>query len=228
MTRHIPPSRTPRGRQAALWLVAILLACVPLSAPSYSATMTDSYFRSREIRRDGLQPFPKWQQALDRHFKEKAATPGRCQSSRYNQCHARKWQALIDSVGQESPRRQIEKINAFMNKSAYIVDPINWGVKDYWESPGQFFSRKGDCEDYAIAKYLTLRRLGYAADTMRIVVLQDHNLRIAHAILVVVLDGKTLVLDNQIRRVVEASRIRHYQPIYSVNEQNWWMHIPVR
>ena len=42
-----------------------------------------------------------------------------------------------------------------MNRSPYIVDPINWGVKDYWESPGQFFSRKGDCEDYAIAKYLT-------------------------------------------------------------------------
>ena len=206
----------------------MVLAVLVVSAPSYAATVTDSYFRSREIRREGLQSFPKWLQALDRYFKEKGAAPGRCQSNRYNQCHAKKWQTLIDSIDQEAPRRQIEKVNAFMNRSAYIVDPINWGVKDYWESPGQFFSRKGDCEDYAIAKYLTLRRLGFAADTMRIVVLQDHNLRIAHAVLIVIFEGKTLVLDNQIRRVVEARRIRHYQPIYSVNEESWWMHVPVR
>ncbi len=73
-----------------------------------------------------------------------------------------------------------------------------------------------------------MRRLGFAADSMRIVVLQDHNLKIPHAVLVVALEGKTLVLDTQIRRVVEARRIRHYQAIYSVNERQWWMHVPAR
>ena len=231
MVHQLPSRRDFRTRKPMVWLVALLLVLIltPLMArPGHTAKLADSYFGSREIRRDGLAPFPKWQQALDRHFKEKASLAGRCESNRYNRCHARKWQALVDSAQPLSPRRQVEVINGFMNRSPYIVDPINWGVKDYWESPGQFLSRNGDCEDYAIAKYLTLRRLGFATDAMRIVVLQDTNLKIPHAVLVVTLDGKTLVLDNQIRRVVEARRIRHYQAIYSVNERNWWMHIPAR
>ena len=56
------------------------------------------------------------------------------------------------------------------------------------------------------------------------VVLQDLNLRIPHAILIVNVDGRQLVLDNQIPQVVEAATIRHYRPIYSVNETSWWLH----
>ncbi|MCH7710387.1 MAG: hypothetical protein IH903_01990, partial [Proteobacteria bacterium] len=59
---------------------------------------------------------------------------------------------------------------------------------------------------------------------MRIVVLQDMNLRLAHAVLVVYLDDEAFVLDNQIRWVVKESTIRHYRPYYSVNETSWWLH----
>jgi predicted transglutaminase-like cysteine proteinase len=59
---------------------------------------------------------------------------------------------------------------------------------------------------------------------MKIVVLQDINLGVAHAILVVKYEGRNLVLDNQIGQVVDATRIRHYRPIYSVNEMGWWRH----
>ena len=44
------------------------------------------------------------------------------------------------------------------------------------------------------------------------------------AILVVFVDGQPLVLDNQNKQVVHASRIRHYRPIYSINDKNWWLH----
>jgi predicted transglutaminase-like cysteine proteinase len=59
---------------------------------------------------------------------------------------------------------------------------------------------------------------------MRIVVVQDLNLGIAHAVLVVYLDGRALVLDNQIDDVVPAAAVRHYRPIYSINERHWWLH----
>ena len=59
---------------------------------------------------------------------------------------------------------------------------------------------------------------------MRIVVLQDENLRVAHAVLVVYHQGRTYVLDNQITQVVTDDRIAHYRPIYSINEQSWWLH----
>ena len=89
-----------------------------------------------------------------------------------------------------------------------------------------FRMQNGDCEDYAIAKFMALRALGFENPEMRIVVLNDLNLGIAHAILVVYVDGKALVLDNQIRSVVPADSIRHYQPVYSVNEEGWWLHRP--
>ncbi|MBO6827891.1 MAG: transglutaminase-like cysteine peptidase, partial [Sneathiella sp.] len=103
---------------------------------------------------------------------------------------------------------------------------INWGVKDYWAIPKEFFPKFGDCEDYAITKYFTLRALGWKAEDMEIVILQDLNLRIAHAILVVKFEGKKMVLDNQIGLVVDSKRIRHYRPIYSVNENGWWRYKP--
>ena len=59
---------------------------------------------------------------------------------------------------------------------------------------------------------------------MRIVVLRDLNLGIAHAILVVYLNGKAWVLDIQIQDVVPAETVRHYRPIYSINERHWWLH----
>jgi predicted transglutaminase-like cysteine proteinase len=64
---------------------------------------------------------------------------------------------------------------------------------------------------------LSLRALGFPPSQLRVVVLQDLNLKIAHAILVV-------YLDNQIRGVVNARTIHHYKAIYSINEKYWWLH----
>jgi predicted transglutaminase-like cysteine proteinase len=111
-----------------------------------------------------------------------------------------------------------------MNRARYITDLVNWGTQDYWATASEFFWKDGDCEDYAIAKYLSLKALGFAQDSLRVVVVQDLNLKIPHAILVVYLDGKALLLDNQVGTVIEAERVRHYRPIYSVNETAWWLH----
>ena len=91
--------------------------------------------------------------------------------------------------------------------------------------PGEFFQKQGDCEDYAIVKYMTLRALGLEPARMRIVVLWDMNLKLGHAGLVVYAGRRILLLDNQINKVVDANRIRHYRINYSLNENNWWLHI---
>jgi predicted transglutaminase-like cysteine proteinase len=59
---------------------------------------------------------------------------------------------------------------------------------------------------------------------MRIVVLDDLNLRVAHAILVVTEGDRLLVLDNQVADIVDSRRILHYRPLYSLNEAAWWLH----
>ena len=121
---------------------------------------------------------------------------------------------------------QIQGVNDFMNQAPYVVDMINWGVQDFWESPGQFFEKFGDCEDYAIAKFLTLRALGVPSVNMRIVAVTDLNLKVAHAIACVYIKDKILVTDNQIKPVVDSITVKHYLPLYSVNEEGWWLHRP--
>ncbi len=200
---------------AGLWTVA-------RPAPA-EAGPKPSYFGSREIKRKNLAPFVKWTDMLKRYEEEQIIVKN-CRPTSTLGCAYDDWNEMLAKLEGKDPRTQLDVVHRYMNEARYIIDPINWGVKDYWATPGQFFFKDGDCEDYAIAKYMSLRRLGFDKDKMRIVVLQDLNLRIAHAVLVVQMDGRNLVLDNQIDEVVDATTIRHYRPYYSINETAWWLH----
>lgn len=117
---------------------------------------------------------------------------------------------------------QVEGINAFFNHLTYVEDSENWQQKDYWATPFEMFARGGDCEDYAIAKYLALKELGISEHSMRIVIVMDNNLGILHAVLEVRLNDTRYILDNQISTVIEEEKIAHYTPIYGINTQQWW------
>ena len=121
-------------------------------------------------------------------------------------------------------RAQLDLVNDFMNKFPYIEDIVNWGQANYWEAPLEFLHKSGDCKDYAIAKYMSLRYLGWPVDALRLVVLRDVNLSADHAVLAVYTADGILILDNQIRDVTNAQNIHHYRPYYSINEQYWWFH----
>ena len=122
---------------------------------------------------------------------------------------------------------QLSTVNGAVNRLPYIEDRANYGVDDYWAAPDEFFARGGDCEDFAIAKYVLLRRAGVAAEAMRVVIVHDLALSAAHAILAVTLAGKTYILDNQDADVRPASAVAwRYQPVYSINETGWWLHMP--
>jgi predicted transglutaminase-like cysteine proteinase len=205
--------------------ILFLLLSWAVPAAAQPAVGAPSFFGTVEVPRQGLQPFPKWTGALHRHFEERARTPGPCEATRFNQCHWQEWQALIARLRDVPPAGQLAEVNRYLNRAKYITDPINWNMDDYWATPGQFFVRNGDCEDYAIAKFLTLRQLGWPAERLRLAVLQDLNLKIPHAVLIARLeDGRQLVLDNQIEQVVEEGTIRHYRPVYSLGEDGWWLH----
>jgi predicted transglutaminase-like cysteine proteinase len=176
-------------------------------------------FGTSEVANPGLKLFPKWRGAMERFGEEK-------RSCFDPLCDQEAWKGIIHGLAGADRRTQIESVNREMNERLYVIDPINWGVPDYWATPYQFRRKNGDCEDYAIAKFMALRELGFENAELRIVVLNDLNLGIGHAILVVYLDGRALVLDNQSKSVVPADSIRHYQPVYSVNEEGWWLHRP--
>ena len=221
----------PAGRarwSAALGggLALMLLALGPAHAQSAYPPIT-SYppiFGYTEIAKQGLGPFKKWTVVLERYEAERNRELDPCESGLFTRCDLQDWRKFLAEIQSKPLMEKLAEVNTYMNEHRYITDPVNWGVPDYWEVPREFFAKDGDCEDYAIVKYLSLRHLGLPPEMLRLVVLQDDNLRVPHAILVVYVNGTALVLDNQFGRVVEADRIRHYRPIYSVNEHNWWLH----
>jgi predicted transglutaminase-like cysteine proteinase len=207
-----------RGRAAvAVFLAAVLLWAGSARADQFAAVTQGQLFESREIHSSSLKLFPKWRGTLQR-FEEELKSCGP------DQCKRTQWEAVIERLRGKDLMTQLREINLEMNDRRYITDPVNWNLPDYWATPFQFLRKNGDCEDYAISKYMALRDLGVAVEDMRIVVLNDLNLRIAHAVLAVYVNGEPYILDNQISTVVPASSIHHYQPVYSINEIGWWLH----
>jgi len=201
-------------------LVAALsfgLLCFATAAPAGIAR--SSLFGTTEVQSLNLNTFPKWSDALARFAEE-------LRSCAEPDCRIDEWNRLVSSLRGRDVPTQLRLLNAYVNRHPYVDDRINWHQPDYWATPLQFLARSGDCEDFAIAKYLVLRELGTALDDMRIVIVQDRARGVAHAVLAVYIEGRALILDNQRNDIVAADRISNYVPVYSLNERGWWLHQP--
>lgn len=195
----------------------ILLALLPSAVSGASdAPGFDLLFGFHETTYTNLDDLPQWLSVLVRHPKEDTDDdPG-----------IATWLSFLDTLRNVPPMEQLRQVNTFANRKKYILDRYNYGTDDYWAIVREFLHFDGDCEDFAIAKFYSLRLLGFPPESLRLVVLQDTNLNIAHAILAVSLAGDIFILDNQTPDVVSHKNIIHYSPLYSVNEQSWWLHIP--
>ncbi|MBP5856341.1 transglutaminase-like cysteine peptidase [Marivibrio halodurans] len=218
-----PKQLVHRARRAGrLCLLIAALAAAGVAAPAMAAGY--KLFGTNEIQSDSLEKFNKWTEALSRYDDEKGNELDVCQPSASEKCHVARWRIFLKQIAGRPPMEQLQLVNEYLNKWLYVIDPVNYNKKDYWATPRQFMYRNGDCEDYAFAKYASLVHLGFPKDKMRIVVLNDLNLKIPHAVLVVYMDETGYLLDNQIAKVIEANRVTHYKPIFSINEQHWWLH----
>ena len=207
-----------RGAGAVIVAFALLLGSGAVAAADQLAAISPAQlFGTAELHSNNLKMFPKWRGML-RLFENELKTCGP------DQCKKTEWQAIVDRLRGKDIMAQLREINTEMNKRPYITDQVNWNLPDYWATPLQFLQKGGDCEDFAIAKYMALRSAGVPVEDMRIVVLNDLNLGIAHAVLAVYVNASPYILDNQISKVVPASTIRHYQPVYSIIENGWWLH----
>lgn len=135
------------------------------------------------------------------------------------------WEKLKAQAQNLDIMGKLRLINEFWNRQPYREDIVNWHKEDYWAIPAQFIRKSGDCEDYAIAKYFTLKELGVDPSRMRIVVLWDNIRNLAHAVLAVYVNEEIYILDNVSNVILSHSRIRNYKPQFSVNEFGRWAHI---
>jgi predicted transglutaminase-like cysteine proteinase len=206
-----------------LRFIALLSLALALATPSFAAAYPP-LFGSSETRSSNIRMFAKWTGMIQRHSLERRLEDKPCNEGAFNRCYLQKWRHYLGQIQNLSPMDKLREVNRFANYAPYVTDQVNYGVPDYWATPAQFLVKDGDCEDYAIAKYYSLLTLGFSGDEMRLVVLNDLNLRVAHAVLVVYLDGVAWMLDNQIREVVRTDIVHHYRAIYSLNETAWWLH----
>lgn len=133
------------------------------------------------------------------------------------------WSALLADLRDQSAHAKLEAVNRWVNRIRYVTDWDNWGVADYWESPAEMIARGGQCEDYALVKYIALRSLGFSPSAMRIVAVRDGF--VDHAVLVVSLGGRLYMLDNLRRDVVESANAPPYRLIYALNEHGFWRYL---
>lgn len=201
------------AKAAALAIVALGST---LSIPA--AAQSPALFNTVEYRTNDLGALPKWQAAMQKIAKEQKTYANSASKA------VRAWQAMIRENRGNRQIEQIETVNRFINQWRYRSDSYNYKQSDYWASPAEFFTRSGDCEDYAIAKYATLRQMGFGAEQLRLVVVQDVVRDLAHAVLAVYVDGDVFILDNVTSEVRSQADVAEYAPYYSVNEQARWAH----
>jgi predicted transglutaminase-like cysteine proteinase len=136
----------------------------------------------------------------------------------------RAWQKALTRLDGKPFEQQVVGVNALINAARWVSDDDNYGTSDHWATPGQFLARGGDCEDYAIAKLVSLARLGVSTDRMRVLVVHDQVRDLVHAVLAIEADGSPLLLDNLNPDVVTADLAPQYRPLYSVNFDHLWLH----
>lgn len=197
-----------------------------LASVDHATSRNDDLFGYRQFEKKDLALFPQWLRVLQQHVMDTAAAEKCGGKASQADCPLGHWLNFLRGLRKLPRAEQLRKVNRYANRHPYILDSENYGVSDYWATPREFLINDGDCEDYAIIKMLSLQWLGYDVDRMRVVIVQDTNLRTAHAVMSIEMNGDIFILDNQIPEILSHASIYHYVPVYSINAHHWWMHVP--
>lgn len=203
--------------QARVLLACLLAASMIILPGAAEARGYPKLFGSYELYSARIARFPQWVAMLAR-FRQEAAG---CETAT---CSSAGWTSLISSLKGKPLDRQLREVNDLFNAHRYVLDGDNWREAEYWATPYEFLRKSGDCEDFAVAKYMALKALGVPVEDLRIVVVWDTKSASGHAALVVYVADDAFLLDNLIPAVVRADSVDHYRAIYSINEKGWWLH----
>jgi predicted transglutaminase-like cysteine proteinase len=136
------------------------------------------------------------------------------------------WEDAIRQDKSKSDREKLEKVNQFFNSRIRFVNDIDlWGVQDYWATPFETLCKNaGDCEDFAIAKFFTLKAIGMPEEKLNIMYVKALQYGIAHMVLAYYSEPGTepLILDNLIDGIAPASKRPDLMPVFGFNGSGLW------
>ncbi len=142
------------------------------------------------------------------------------------------WRRMMNEARQADVNEQLERVNDFFNRRIRFEDDMTvWGQLDYWATPLETMGKAaGDCEDFAIAKYMTLRLLGVPGEKLRLIYVRaqiggpSSGVTQAHMVLgyFSTPTAEALVLDNLIEEIRPAARRTDLFPVFSFNMEGLW------
>lgn len=139
------------------------------------------------------------------------------------------WRKMVEESRALPDTEKLTKVNTFFNRQmVYETDAVVWQLEDYWATPLELMGRgSGDCEDFAIAKYITLRLLGVNDQSLRLIYVRAKTgatTSVAHMVLGFYPEPseQPMILDNLITSVRLASQRPDLSPVFSFNSSGLW------
>jgi len=131
--------------------------------------------------------------------------------------------AAVRSLGEVE---QLRLVNRYVNRQVtYMDDERRFGRPDVWSTANDTLrSRRGDCEDYAIAKLQLLRAAGFRQHDLYLVIVRDLVRRADHAVLAARADGHMYVLDDGTDELLESKDVDDYRPVLTFASYGEWTH----
>jgi predicted transglutaminase-like cysteine proteinase len=138
----------------------------------------------------------------------------------------RSLEEFISSDTSKTDKEKLEKVNNFFNQYDFVDDVLHWGKSDYWATPVEFLATSGgDCEDFSLAKYFTLKALGVPEQKLLLTYVKALKLNQAHMVLTYYPSpgAEPLVLDNLNKSILTASKRTDLLPVYTFNGDGLWL-----
>ncbi len=160
----------------------------------------------------------KWS-GVETQIKAENQVFAHCRDGSWCSRAARRFLAVIDHGLARRGRARIGLINREINLSIVPTsDFVQWGVADRWSAPLETFTtRHGDCEDYAIAKYVALQAAGVPESDVRLIVVRNNAIDQYHAVVAVRLDGGWIILDNRWLALVRDRELWRATPLFELD-----------
>lgn len=167
----------------------------------------------------------KWRKVTD-DIREQTPALTRCLADESTcSAAATRFAAIVNEARGYEGRIRLNFVNQRVNNAIrYTSDMMQWGKPDEWSAPlangkGSFETGLGDCEDYAIAKYVALRAAGVKAKQLRVLLVRDNVARLEHAVLAANEDGHWYVLDNRWTAAIEDTDVHRFTPLIALDDE---------
>jgi predicted transglutaminase-like cysteine proteinase len=138
------------------------------------------------------------------------------------------WKNLSRRMSFWTAVEKLQNINGFFNRWDSKSDFDNYGVEEYWATPEEFLEKGGgDCDDFAIIKYLALRYFGWPEQDLWLLLGKENKTGRLHAVLAARAGEKMFILDNLSRPayllIPEKQYMQNFIPLYAINELGVWV-----